>query len=176
MFALRSSDSSVELYVVNTNRSAEDTANILANSPDISYAEPNYPLELYSGYTQDEFAYKQSYINDYDLYKMWSLKQGYPVTVAIIDTGIDFEHEDLQNVVYTNPNEIVNGIDDDKNGYIDDINGYRWVRLSKYDTGKRPDDDHGHGNLIHANYVQHFEPDLSILSYKDTQIRTLEPI
>lgn len=50
------------------------------------------------------------------------------VLVAVIDSGIDIEHEDLKDVVWTNPNEIPNnGIDDDKNGYIDDIHGWNFI-------------------------------------------------
>lgn len=51
-----------------------------------------------------------------------------PITVAIIDSGIDIDHEDLKRVIWTNPNEIAgNGIDDDKNGYIDDIHGWNFI-------------------------------------------------
>jgi cell wall-associated protease len=50
------------------------------------------------------------------------------ITVAVIDSGIDFEHEDLKDVMWTNPKEIAgNGIDDDKNGYIDDIHGWSFI-------------------------------------------------
>ena len=50
------------------------------------------------------------------------------VLVAVIDSGIDVEHEDLQNVIWTNEDEIPgNGIDDDKNGYIDDIHGWNFI-------------------------------------------------
>ena len=49
-------------------------------------------------------------------------KTSQPVIVAIIDGGTDINHEDLKNVIWTNTDEIAgNGIDDDKNGYIDDI-------------------------------------------------------
>lgn len=50
------------------------------------------------------------------------------VIVAIIDSGIDIEHEDLQGKIWTNTGEIPgNGIDDDKNGYIDDIHGWNFL-------------------------------------------------
>jgi cell wall-associated protease len=50
------------------------------------------------------------------------------ITVAVIDSGIDFEHEDLKDVMWTNPKEIAgNGVDDDKNGYIDDIHGWSFI-------------------------------------------------
>lgn len=47
--------------------------------------------------------------------------------VAIIDTGVDYRHEDLQNVLWVNKGEIPgNGIDDDNNGYVDDVNGWNF--------------------------------------------------
>lgn len=50
------------------------------------------------------------------------------VIVAIIDSGIDIEHEDLQGKIWTNSKEIPgNGIDDDKNGYVDDIHGWNFL-------------------------------------------------
>jgi subtilisin family serine protease len=50
------------------------------------------------------------------------------VTVAIIDSGIDINHEDLKDVIWTNEKEIPgNGIDDDKNGYVDDIHGWNFI-------------------------------------------------
>jgi cell wall-associated protease len=51
-----------------------------------------------------------------------------PVIVAIIDSGVDIEHEDLKGVIWTNEKEIPgNGIDDDKNGYVDDIHGWNFI-------------------------------------------------
>jgi subtilisin family serine protease len=59
------------------------------------------------------------------------LLQGRPartIIVAIIDSGIDIDHEDLKNVLWTNPGEIPgNGTDDDKNGYTDDIHGWYFI-------------------------------------------------
>ena len=51
---------------------------------------------------------------------------GNPGTVvAVIDEGIDLNHPDLRNNIWTNPGEIPgNGIDDDANGYVDDVHGY----------------------------------------------------
>ncbi|MFA9187064.1 S8 family peptidase [Flavobacterium sp. FBOR7N2.3] len=50
------------------------------------------------------------------------------VIVGIVDSGVDIEHEDLKSVVWTNPKEIAgNGIDDDNNGYIDDIHGWNFL-------------------------------------------------
>jgi cell wall-associated protease len=55
-------------------------------------------------------------------------KKGVTVIVGIVDSGVDIEHDDLKSVVWTNKKEIAgNGIDDDKNGYIDDINGWNFL-------------------------------------------------
>lgn len=55
-------------------------------------------------------------------------KKGIPVIVGIVDSGVDIEHEDLKSVLWTNKKEIAgNGIDDDKNGYIDDIYGWNFL-------------------------------------------------
>lgn len=55
-------------------------------------------------------------------------KKGVKVIVGIVDSGVDIEHEDLKSVIWTNNKEIPgNGIDDDKNGYIDDIHGWNFL-------------------------------------------------
>ena len=59
---------------------------------------------------------------------------GNKVIVAIIDTGLDIEHENLSNNIWINNNEIVNGLDDDNNGYVDDINGWNYLGSSYNET------------------------------------------
>lgn len=55
-------------------------------------------------------------------------KTGQTVVVAVIDGGVDFAHEDLKDIMWKNPKEIPgNGIDDDKNGYIDDVYGWNFI-------------------------------------------------
>lgn len=55
-------------------------------------------------------------------------KKSQTIVVAIIDSGVDEEHEDLKDVMWVNKGEIAgNGIDDDKNGYIDDIHGWNFI-------------------------------------------------
>jgi cell wall-associated protease len=61
-------------------------------------------------------------------------KKGAPVTVAVLDSGMDFDHEDLMDVLWSNTNEISEtGIDNDNNGYIDDIHGYNFLGQSYHE-------------------------------------------
>ncbi len=63
------------------------------------------------------------------------------ITIAVVDTGIRSDHEDLQANLWNNPLELAgNGIDDDQNGYIDDIFGFNFI-----DSSTPPEDDSGHG-------------------------------
>lgn len=80
-----------------------------------------------------------------DAARAWSLTRGSrDIIVAVIDTGIDVNHEDIKNNLWKNPGEIPgNGIDDDKNGFIDDVYGWNFVS-----NNNKLDDNHGHGTHI----------------------------
>ena len=61
-------------------------------------------------------------------YKILAGKTPKTIIVAVIDGGVDINHEDLKDIIWTNPGEIPdNGIDDDKNGYIDDVHGWSFL-------------------------------------------------
>ena len=61
-------------------------------------------------------------------YQFLEGKKGKMIVVGVVDSGTDLQHEDLKDVAWINPKEIAgNGIDDDKNGYIDDINGWNFL-------------------------------------------------
>ena len=88
--------------------------------------------------------------------KAWEYmkSQGVPggdptVTVAVIDTGVDYNHEDLRANMWTNPNEIPgNGIDDDGDGYVDDVYGANVLDGAEGADAGDPMDDHGHGTHV----------------------------
>ena len=114
----------------------------LASDPAIEYIEPNYRLyPMETPISEDAGAanlwglknYGQSILGikgvagvDIDLEKAWLVTQGNPeVLVAVIDTGVDISHPDLAGAIWTNPREIAdNGLDDDFNGFIDDVRGW----------------------------------------------------
>lgn len=66
-----------------------------------------------------------SLTNAYELLKG---RPSVPVTVGVLDSGVDLDHPDLRGVLWTNPNEQPgNGLDDDKNGYVDDLHGWNFL-------------------------------------------------
>lgn len=84
------------------------------------YGQDKEILNWYNGATPG--------MNTEKAYKALKKKQTKTVIVAVIDSGIDIEHEDLQGKIWTNEDEIAgNGIDDDHNGYIDDIHGWNFL-------------------------------------------------
>ena len=93
---------------------------------------------------------KQWYLKDQKLESVWS-NEGYGntagegVVVAVIDTGVDYNHEDLQDNIWTNSAEVsgTTGADDDNNGYVDDVHGINLI-----DPNETPMDDHGHGTHV----------------------------
>ncbi len=86
-----------------------------------------------------------SQLNDIDAPQAWDIYTGDPnYRVAVIDTGIDFNHPDLQGNIWVNPGEIANdGIDNDGNGYIDDVRGWNFVTNTN-----NPQDGNGHGTHV----------------------------
>lgn len=68
-------------------------------------------------------------------YKELLKKKVKPILVAVIDGGIDNNHEDLKSVMWNNPKEVAgNGVDDDKNGYADDLHGWNFIGGAKGDV------------------------------------------
>jgi cell wall-associated protease len=95
-------------------------------------------------------------------------RKSVPVIVAVIDSGVDIEHDDLDDKIWTNPNEIPNnGIDDDKNGYVDDIHGWNFIGNK---NGKNVLEDSYELTRDYAAAKKYFaNKDITKLSKKDTK-------
>jgi len=105
-------------------------------SPAVRFAEPDYILQ--PTVTPNDPRFRQLYgmhntgqtsgtrDADVDMPEAWNLTTGSPNTVvAVIDTGVDIRHPDLAANIWTNPGEVAgNGVDDDNNGYVDDVHGW----------------------------------------------------
>jgi subtilisin family serine protease len=91
----------------------------------------------------------------YDFAKAKKLKSN-TVIVAVIDSGIDTTHEDLTSVLWTNKGEIPgNGIDDDKNGYVDDIHG--WNFLGSRDNSRNVEADSYESVRVYHQYKSKYD-------------------
>lgn len=149
----------VFLVTLPEGRTVPSAINLLKDQPGILYAEPNWRFQM------------NAVPNDPDYNRMWGMENvgqtvngtsGIPgadvsavsawdtstgtlsTLVGIVDSGIDYNHPDLAANIWTNPGEIAgNGIDDDGNGYVDDIHGYDFI-----DGDNDPMDGFGHGTHV----------------------------
>ena len=119
----------VNTYQVNIDPESDIDALIatLQAHPNVEYAE-KVPVEtlLFDPNDPEENAGNQWHLGVVDAFAAWDLSLGdEDVVVAVVDDAVKITHEDLANSKWVNPGEIAgNGIDDDNNGYIDDINGW----------------------------------------------------
>jgi len=132
--------------------------------PEVVYAEPNYIVHLPMT-PNDENFYQQWPLNnsgqlggtpdaDIDAPEAWDIETGIPdIIIASVDTGVEYTHPDLKDNIWVNPGEDLNGngvmdqsdfneIDDDENGFIDDIIGWNFV-----DNDNDPMDNYFHGTI-----------------------------
>lgn len=101
----------------------------LVKSPDVEYAVPIFVRNLYDFTPNDPNIGSQWFINNIELPKAWEITKGdKSIVIAIIDSGVDWQHVDLNANIWVNPREIPgNGLDDDGNGKIDDVRGWDFV-------------------------------------------------
>ena len=132
---------SLSLIRNESKMSLRELADQLAQDPSVDYVEPNY-IVRHTGVPNDPKWNKQWALPKIDASKAWDSAIGSDtVIVAVIDTGIDYNHPDLQGNIWKNPGEIAgNKIDDDGNGYVDDV--YGWDFCNK-DNDPMDGDSHG---------------------------------
>jgi subtilisin family serine protease len=125
--------------------------------PDVDYAEPDYILSANVVPNDPQYADGTLWAlhntgqsggqndADIDAPEAWNLRSdAQQVIVAVVDTGVRFTHEDLAANMWRNPGEVAgNGVDDDRNGYVDDVHG-----ISALDGTGYPADGNGHGSHV----------------------------
>ncbi len=156
-------------YKATIDGDVEETVEALNNASGIVAAEPNYLYEITADIAsrrgvprEHERRHNWFMRDDHDddkglhvrrgweeSYNRTEIAPGEGVVVAVIDTGVDYTHEDLASSMWTNANEIPgNGIDDDGNGYIDDYYGVDTTANIKTALAGNPMDNNGHGTHV----------------------------
>lgn len=129
---------------VDAGASTNEVAKQLEEQPGVKYAEPNFIVHR-TGWTNDSF------LTDGTLWGLikvkaptaWNVTQGSGATVAVLDSGIALDHPDLVSNFWENKDEVLDGKDNDHNGFVDDLYGADWVR-----GDGTPDDEEGHGTHV----------------------------
>lgn len=162
----RIEDTTSLLLEFNSDTDVVSVLKIYAENPAIDFAEPNYiahgagvkGADTFSTFPNDSYFLSRQwglYNNgtfsasgmttatdaDVDMELAWDVETGNPnMIIAVSDSGLNMSHEDIAARVWTKPVEIIDGIDNDGNGLIDDYRGWDWVS-----NDNNPTDDHGHG-------------------------------
>jgi len=143
------------LVHIKSKKTTKEMIEILKKNPNVESVTPNYIYHLYSTPDDTHFESQWSLNNDaihggtedadIDAVEAWDVNTGSrDIVVAVIDTGIDYTHTDLRDNLWVNEGETAdNDIDDDGNGYIDDIYGYDILNKDN-----DPWDDSGHGTHV----------------------------
>ena len=144
------------LLKTQTDVAATTIENWLADNSAVAYFEPNMVMSICATTPNDpSFGQLWGMNNtgqnggtvdaDIDAPEAWDITTGSSdIVVAVIDTGVDYTHPDLTANIWTNPGEIPgNGIDDDGNGFVDDVHGYDFVN-----NDGDPMDDYSHGTHV----------------------------
>lgn len=144
-----------KLYRMKFNRekitSVEEAVKTLRELPEVEYAEPNYIVYSLSEstglteiYCKEPLYSQQQGLAELGLTYLWNKKKitNKRSVIAILDTGVDTDHPDLQDNIWINDAEAkgVDGRDDDNNGFKDDLNGWDFVNKTP-----RMRDNNGHG-------------------------------
>lgn len=113
---------------VGGEQSTEEIIEQVQGHPGIEYIEPNYIISKTSADVDSQDSQNPDSIFAREAYNALQAVSSDPITFAVLDTGVDVTHTDLQSIIWENRNELPNdGIDNDGNGFIDDINGWNFA-------------------------------------------------
>jgi serine protease len=141
------SATSIYRYELEEKEDLEKLAKEFEEQDWVEYAEPNYYVYAAQA-PNDPHYHKQDYIKNTQLFKLLEWTGSEDILVAVLDSGIDYLHEDLAESIYMNSNESQNNIDDDKNGFVDDVKGYNFNGFSNGIYNQDTMDYFGHGTHI----------------------------
>jgi subtilisin family serine protease len=140
---------------ITSGNSMQRTLNSLRNNRFVEFAEPNYLLTADVAPDDTRFSALWGLHNtgqtgglpdaDIDAPEAWDITVGSAsVVIAVIDTGVDYTHSELAANLWRNPGEVAgNGIDDDGNGFVDDVRGWDFAN-----NDNDPLDDNNHGTHV----------------------------
>ena len=133
--------SGMQVVKLEQGQNIEDAIAEYESNPDVLYAVPNYKINLFTTPNDPSFS-QQWALSLISAPQAWGKTTGSNmVVIAVLDTGIDYNHPDLAANIWTNTKEVTgNTLDDDNNGYIDDARGWNFV-----DKNNNPMDTNGHG-------------------------------
>lgn len=139
------------IYLVkfNPNIQPGKLLRILRKDPAIEYAEPVYVR--YPAFTPNDSALAlQGHLAIVQAFQAWEVSKGHRgILIAIVDTGVDWEHPDLEGNIWRNPNEIAdNNVDDDGNGLIDDVHGWDFAGNDNDPKNAGRSSNAGHGTHV----------------------------
>lgn len=118
----------------------EQLAAKVSQNPAVEYAQPNYVMDAF--FTPNDPLLSSVYpLGIVNASAAWDVQKGdSTIIIAVIDTGVDWDHPDLAAAIWKNKNEIPdNNIDDDGNGFIDDVRGWDFVSITP--SGIYPGED-----------------------------------
>jgi subtilisin family serine protease len=165
--------SGAELVRIPSAMSVSEAVNQYMSDSSVEYAEPNYIRKIKSTIPNDQYFGQQWALYNTGTFAAgtagadikanlaWDITTGSSsIVIAVIDTGIDYNHQDLHDNIWRNTAETscVDGIDNDGNGFIDDCNGWDFTTCQTFDQsgacvtakarGNDPWDDYGHGTHV----------------------------
>ena len=130
------------IHILQTDQNADiyELAKQYGENPLVEYAEPNYLV--YALETPNDPNYTAQWgLEKINISEAYDIEKGDSnIIIAILDTGVDWNHTELSSRIWDNGDETEDGNDTDGNGYIDDMRGWDYVN-----NDNNPTDDHGHG-------------------------------
>jgi subtilisin family serine protease len=167
-FILQLAGADAETILAETNRRAAD--------PRVAWAQPNFLSQVLKQ-TNDPLFPNQWHLDnrgingslanaDVTAPQAWAYTTGSSnIVIAIIDDGTQLDHPDLSANIFSNPGETLNGLDDDNNGYVDDLHGWDFFSGDNDPSPEFPEDVHGTATAGVAAAVGNNGLDVASIAY-----------